>query len=117
MSPNEVELELRRGPEAPATARAAITRQLDRELSPQQLFDLRVVVSALVSNSIRNGHGPIEVHLSSGAEGVRGEVADQGHGAASLRALSRAAGRPGLGVLDAVTREWGTDAKQVWFVV
>jgi anti-sigma regulatory factor (Ser/Thr protein kinase) len=117
MSPNELALELRRGPDAPATARAAITRQLNGQLSTQRLFDLRVVVSTLVSNSIRNGRGPIEVHLSMVRDVVRGEVADQGPGAASLRELSQKQGRPGLSVLDAVARDWGTDAGQVWFVV
>jgi anti-sigma regulatory factor (Ser/Thr protein kinase) len=117
MSRNELELELRRGPEAPATARAAISRQLDGRLSDQQLFDLRVVVSTLVSNSVRNGDGPIAVSLSTGDGAVSGEVSDRGAGAESLRRLSGSLGRPGLGVLDAVTRDWGTGAQQVWFVV
>lgn len=117
MSRNELELELGRGPDAPATARAAITRKLEGLLSAQQLFDLRVVVSTLVSNSVRNGAGPIAVHLSAEGNAVRGEVADQGAGAESLRRLSGLPGRRGLDVLDAVTREWGADRGQVWFVV
>jgi hypothetical protein len=114
---SEFELELRPGPQAPGTARAAITRQLDGRLTAQQLFDLRVVVSTLVSNSVRNGDGTIAVSLSTADGAVRGEVADRGAGAESLRRLSGSLGRPGLGVLDAVTRDWGTGAKQVWFVV
>jgi anti-sigma regulatory factor (Ser/Thr protein kinase) len=114
---SEFELELRSGPEAPGTARAAITRQLDDQLTAQQLFDLRVIVSTLVSNSVRNGSGPIEIHLMTGEDGVRGEVADQGKGAASLRGLADSERRPGLSVLDAVATDWGVSSKRVWFVV
>ena len=117
MAQDGLALELTRGPDAPATARAAIARKMNGRLTAQRLFDLRVVVSTLVSNSIRNGAGPIEVQVRADGGAVRGTVADTGAAASSLRKSARVNGRPGLAVLDAVARDWGAQGNEVWFVV
>ena len=67
--------------DAPAQARAAL-EVFDQILSPEVLEDLQLVVSELVTNSVKFGpKRPITLALSVGNEGVvRGEVIDQGDG-------------------------------------
>ena len=67
--------------DAPAQARAAL-EVFDQILSPDVLEDLQLVVSELVTNSVKFGpKRPITLALSIGGDGiVAGEVIDQGDG-------------------------------------
>src|SRR5262249_28735908 len=67
--------------DAPAQARAAL-EVFDQILSPAVLEDLQLVVSELVTNSVKFGpKRPITLALSIGGDGlVKGEVIDQGDG-------------------------------------
>jgi two-component sensor histidine kinase len=118
MTQSEVNLELTPGLDASGTARAAITEEFG-DLGEDRLVDLRLAVASLVTNSVRaQREAPIQVHIWMNAdEQVRGEVADDGSGAESLRRRQRNPDGSQLRVLDAVTSDWGTSEDLTWFVV
>ncbi len=118
MNQSEVTLELNPGLDASGTARAAISKEF-RDLGEDRLVDLRLAVAALVTNSVRaQRETPIQVRVwTNGDEEVRGEVADDGSGAESLRRRQRNPNGSQLRVLDAVTSDWGTSEDLTWFVV
>jgi hypothetical protein len=118
MNQSEVTLDLTPGLDASGAARAAITEAFGN-LGDGRLVDLRLAVAALVTNSVRaQRKTPIRVHVwMSGDEQVRGEVADDGSGAKSLRRRQLSTDGSQLRVLDAVTTEWGISEDLTWFVV
>ncbi len=109
--------------DAPAQARAAL-EVFDQILAPEVLEDLQLVVSELVTNSVKFGpKRPITLALSVGAEGiVHGEVIDQGDGE---RARIEMSGEPtvdggwGLHLVDQVATSWGVyeGSTHVWFEI
>ena len=109
-------------PAAPAKARRALA-PLERELPPDRLSDLRMVVTELVTNGVKYGPGrPIDVRVwIDDGVAVQGEVAD--HGRADLRPAAgdpdAARGGFGLRIVDAVAESWGTRGGRspVWFRV
>jgi anti-sigma regulatory factor (Ser/Thr protein kinase) len=107
--------------EAPAQARATLD-VFDRILARGLLEDLQLVVSELVTNSVKFGpRRPVTLSLQVDADGVvRGEVMDRGDGAAARPEMSpepSLAGGWGLYLVDQVARRWGVreGSTHVWF--
>ncbi len=115
-----VVVELPSSPQAPGRARAALagTRTaLDEDLHA----DLVLVVSELVTNSVKYGPGrPIRVDVETdGPRRVRGEVVDQGDGAELVAAAAPGDDQPGgrgLRIVEQLGR-WGVHdgSTHVWF--
>ena len=109
---------------APRRARAALDG-LAGVLPAAKLDDVRLVVSELVTNSVKYGPGrPVELKLSVGPDGVvRGEVVDQGDGVVEIRKAADDAeptpGGYGLLLVDRLSRRWGVHAgsTHVWFEI
>ena len=109
--------ELRLSPDesAPSLARAAIRSGLGDAVSPDDLLDVLVVASELVSNSVLHGHSApdeaIEVRVWAGPC-IRVEVRDDGRGiddaAMAVDTPSRPGGR-GLGIVAAISERWGIE--------
>ena len=120
-----MQVELDSGPAAAAEARAAL-RALDGRVARNTLDDLRLLVSELVTNSVRHsGAAPtatVELQVVSRPTGVRVEVSDCGKG---FEPHPRAPGQAvdsgwGLHLVDQIADRWGVDAggrKRVWFEI
>jgi anti-sigma regulatory factor (Ser/Thr protein kinase) len=109
--------------DAPAQARAAL-EVFDQILSPEVLEDLQLVVSELVTNSVKFGpKRAITLALSVGTEGVvQGEVIDQGDGERARIEMTvepTIAGGWGLHLVDQLAVEWGVreGSTHVWFEI
>jgi anti-sigma regulatory factor (Ser/Thr protein kinase) len=107
--------------DAPAQARAAL-EVFDQILSPEVLEDLQLVVSELVTNSVKFGpKRPITLALSVGKNGlVEGEVIDQGDGEKAKIEMTVEPdldGGWGLHLVDQVASGWGVreGSTHVWF--
>ena len=122
----EIDLRLAPEPEAVLTARHALDRLADL-LPPAKVEDIRLVVSELVTNSIRHaGLSPnerISLKVEASAESVRGRVCDPGPG---FKAPSEPRPRPdlrggwGLPIVDRVSDRWGVKRDGlmcVWFEI
>lgn len=87
-------------------------REVDRlagEVDEEQLEVLRLLVSEMVSNSIRHAEGSrsVEVRVWLGRRSIRLEVEDRGPGFRPTRAAPRASGGWGLVIVDRLARRWG----------
>ena len=109
--------------DAPAQARAAL-EVFDQILSPDVLEDLQLVVSELVTNSVKFGpRRPITLALTIGGDGiVSGEVIDQGDGERAKVEMTTeptVAGGWGLHLVDQVAVDWGVHegSTHVWFEI
>ena len=109
--------------DAPAQARAAL-EVFDQILSPEVLEDLQLVVSELVTNSVKFGpKQSITLALSVGSQGVvQGEVIDQGDGEQAKVEMSvepTIDGGWGLHLVDQVATRWGVreGSTHVWFEI
>jgi len=109
--------------DAPAQARAAL-EVFDQILSPEMLEDLQLVVSELVTNSVKFGpKRSITLALTVGGDGiVSGEVIDQGDGErAKIEMVPEPTidGGWGLHLLDQVAISWGVreGSTHVWFEI
>jgi anti-sigma regulatory factor (Ser/Thr protein kinase) len=107
--------------EAPSQARAALA-VFDRILAPHLLEDLQLVVSELVTNSVKFGpRQAITLTLQITADGVvQGEVIDQGDGeSARVEMLPEptVSGGWGLHLVNQVASRWGVreGSTRVWF--
>jgi anti-sigma regulatory factor (Ser/Thr protein kinase) len=92
-----------------AVARRFVEQELGEALSRAALDDARLVVSELVDNAYVHGRGEISLRLTSHAERVRVEVADEGRGAA-LKIRERGPedlGGNGLRLVEAISTAWG----------
>jgi anti-sigma regulatory factor (Ser/Thr protein kinase) len=117
-------LELGGGQFAPATARAAIYELLTGRLGEDDLFDISVLVSELVTNAVRHARAgedeKIVVHVAIAPEVLRVEVCDHGPG---FDPPLEPRGRPegggnGLVLLARMSSNWGVcsdDGTCVWF--
>jgi anti-sigma regulatory factor (Ser/Thr protein kinase) len=114
-------VELPRTREAPHLARRALDDLAD-SLGPDVLPDLRLLVSELVSNSVKyGGEGPVRLEVQVSAERVRAEIIDQGVGftpRARDADLDRVGGW-GLHLTEQLTSRWGTHegSTHVWFEI
>src|SRR3954470_10285303 len=109
--------------DAPAQSRAAL-EVFDQILSPEVLEDLQLVVSELVTNSVKFGpKRPVTLALSVGTDGiVAGEVIDQGDGdRAKIEMTTEPTleGGWGLHLVDQVAVDWGVTegSTHVWFQI
>jgi two-component sensor histidine kinase len=117
--PPELRLRLLSVPAASAQARRALSVFAD-SMPAEQLSDLRLIVTELVTNSVKYGPGnPIAVTVARDDEGtVSGEVADGGAGGVRMRrGFDPAGGGLGLQIVDALASHWGVRARSshVWF--
>src|SRR3954468_23532491 len=109
--------------DAPAQARAAL-EVFAQILSPEVLEDVQLVVSELVTNSVKFGpKRPITLALSVGTEAiVSGEVIDQGDGEQAKIEMTpepTVDGGWGLHLIDQVATKWGVreGSTHVWFEI
>lgn len=120
---NRIEVEFEAGPTAAASARNALMA-LDGRLDEDLLADVRLLVSELVTNSVRHSgirhHDLVRMQVQVTANTVRVEVADPGEGfAPKPRDSDRS--RPGgwgLYLVDELSDRWGVARDQlnrVWF--
>ena len=115
-----VEFEFEPGPDAPHEARRAVRRRLADGMPAPQLYDLLMVISELVTNSV--GHGPgmtIRVRIRTTPDGtVRGVVEDGGNADISLTEIGDGMNSGlGLRIIDAIATTWGVaeDGSSVFF--
>jgi anti-sigma regulatory factor (Ser/Thr protein kinase) len=105
---------------APANARRAV-EQFGASLDPEVVPDVRLLVSELISNSVKyGGEGQVQLILQSeDRRHVRVEVVDQGVGfvpAVRDRPKTEPGGW-GLHLVEALTQRWGVfdGSTHVWF--
>lgn len=118
-------IELERDSSAPSVARAAVAGFFEeRELQPQTLATLRLLVSELVSNAVLHSNAPATSHIQLcvqllGETAVRVEVTDQGNGfVPRQRGEIPFGGGYGLYLVERQTTHWGVDqddGTRVWF--
>jgi len=108
-------------PRAPAVARRAV-EELAGELDPGLLRDAQLLVSEVVTNSIKHSGSdePIRLRVWPRRRGLKVEVADGGFGfeAASPASFPESERGRGLLILDTLADRWGVsrDARaRVWF--
>lgn len=99
---------------------------LDTALDDETVATVRLLVSELVTNSVRHGRadesGHIELSLSATRDSVRVEVADVGAGFTPrprVEGQDEASGW-GLHLVDALSHRWGTERERgmlVWFEI
>ncbi len=121
--PRRIRLRVASGPEAAGQARRALV-SLEGELEPRLVEDLRLLVTELVTNSVRHAAVPVgdavDVEVSIGPERVRVAVGDGGSGFVER---PPAGGRQkvsgwGLDLVDQVASRWGIRRLRgtcVWF--
>jgi serine/threonine-protein kinase RsbW len=108
-----MEVEIAAGQHAPAAARSAVERWLSGRVSARLYDDVRLLVSELVTNSVRHARLTrdmtirISVALVDGA--VRIEVEDPGDGAIAAVAPDREHGGGfGLYLVELLAERWGS---------
>ena len=114
-------LRLLGGPEAAARARRALS-QLRADIDPPLMETLRLLVTELVSNSVRHAQSDIVVlRVVVGRAAVLTEVTDEGPGfdpAQTGPSGSKDSGW-GLFLVERLSHRWGVaqdgDATRVWF--
>ena len=122
---NRVERKLPNGAKAARQARHAVD-ELEGALDTEVLEDVRLLVTELVTNSVRHAEQPQDgwVHLKIAAsdDRVRVEVSDPGTGfepAHRDRPITEASGW-GLFLVDKVADRWGVECDRVtrvWFEI
>jgi two-component sensor histidine kinase len=114
-----IRLELEPKPEAGYQARDEVGDLLRDQVDDGVLIDLQLIVSELVTNSLRYGPGEaIEVNIAVTEDGsIRGEVADHGRGEIAIREIAGEGGGFGLRIVDALASRWGVceGSTHVWF--
>ena len=123
---DSVELSLHSTPEAPKQARDGVERLGDR-VSSEVLDDVRLLVSELVTNSVRHGGVARDERINLRAEvtpqRVRVEVTDAGGGfRPRLRQSSDRIGGYGLYLVRRLASRFGVDSPnerstRVWFEI
>jgi anti-sigma regulatory factor (Ser/Thr protein kinase) len=118
-----IDLKLRPTPGAVPDARTAL-ESLGQQVSPQTLDDLRLLVSELVTNSVRHAglhdSQTIELKVMLLEETVRVEVHDQGHGFEPAPRTARSEDESGWGLylVSRLSDRWGVTSDgvtRVWF--
>ena len=108
-------------PRAPAEARRAV-EELAPEIEPDVLRDAQLLVSEVVTNSIRHSGSddPIGLRVWLRRPGVKVEIVDSGRGfeAGEVGAAHDAEGGRGLMIVEALADRWGVNKDRrtrVWF--
>jgi anti-sigma regulatory factor (Ser/Thr protein kinase) len=123
--PQGLRMSLGSGPDAAADARRAIA-QLRADLDPPLMETLRLLVTELVTNSVRHTDcDSLTLRIAVGKSAVLTEVADKGPPFAveELEGQSAEAHQPeggwGLFLVERLARSWGVKedegSKRVWF--
>jgi anti-sigma regulatory factor (Ser/Thr protein kinase) len=119
----QIMVQFDRGPAAASAARSALM-PLDDRLEPSALDDIRLLVSELVTNSVRHatddGDGTVGLEVNLEPDRVRVEVTDEGSG---FEPKPRTAARSqpggwGLYLVDKLADRWGVSRNgftHVWF--
>lgn len=116
----EINFQLPPGEAAVTVARRAVD-ELGPHLTAHELADLRILVSELVTNSVRYGQGrPVWLHALISEGRARVEVDDAGPGFEVPAELPRGGDRSGWGLVlvAALADRWGVDRSartKVWF--
>jgi anti-sigma regulatory factor (Ser/Thr protein kinase) len=114
-------VELPRDLRAPALARRALD-DLAGAVDEAVLPDVRLLVSELISNSVKyGGEGPVRLEVQASPKSVRAEIIDQGVGfTPKVRNddLTKVGGW-GLHLTEHLTSRWGTyeGSTHVWFEI
>jgi anti-sigma regulatory factor (Ser/Thr protein kinase) len=123
---NEMSFELAGGPYAVTASRLALAGLEDR-LDPNVLFDIRLLVSELVTNCVKHARtGPEEsivLSVNIGEDRVRVSVRDEGPGfepppAPVSEEAAEAGSGWGLFLVDQLSESWGVErdaGATVWF--
>jgi anti-sigma regulatory factor (Ser/Thr protein kinase) len=117
----ELSVELPRTAEAPFLARRAL-RELDGQIDADVLPDVRLLVSELITNSVKyGGDGPVRLEVRADGGRVRAEITDQGAGFTPVKRdddLEKVGGW-GLHLVQRLTTSWGTyeGSTHVWFEI
>jgi anti-sigma regulatory factor (Ser/Thr protein kinase) len=117
-----LKLRLPRGARAVPAARHALAG-LESHVGPETLANLELLVSELVSNSVRHaGTDVVTLEVVATGSGVRVEVSDRGEGFEPEPPPSdqERAGGWGLYLVDQLADRWGvqrSDATVVWFEI
>lgn len=122
--PVATEHELPKTVEAPALARRAL-RELDGRLPADVMEDAMLLVSEVVSNSVKyGGEGQITLQIERDADRVRAEIVDQGSGFEPRSRASREMaladeGGWGLHLVETLADDWGVHegSTHVWFEI
>jgi anti-sigma regulatory factor (Ser/Thr protein kinase) len=115
----ELKLELESNPEASARARREL-RLLEGRIESRRLADLLLVVTELVTNSVKFGPGvQVDLRLEIRDDGsINGLVVDGGNGRVEMRDSSATEpGGFGLRIVDQLASDWGVRPRtsDVWF--
>jgi anti-sigma regulatory factor (Ser/Thr protein kinase) len=110
------------GPGAPSLARTLVSEWLAGR-TPERLYDdVRLLVSELVTNSVRHAGqpagAPVRIRAAALDGVVRVEVHDHGHGGVRRRAADGRTGGFGLCLVERLAARWGVshvDGTCVWF--
>jgi anti-sigma regulatory factor (Ser/Thr protein kinase) len=114
-------IELPRTPQAAFMARRALD-DLNGAVDPGVLPDVRLLVSELITNSVKyGGEGPVRLEVQASGDSLRAEIIDQGVGftpKARDDDLDRVGGW-GLHLTEHLTSRWGTyeGSTHVWFEI
>jgi anti-sigma regulatory factor (Ser/Thr protein kinase) len=110
------------GPEAPSLARTLVSEWLDGRGTTRLHDDVRLLVSELVTNSVRHAGQPAgaPVRITAAAlDGVvRVEVHDHGNGRVRRRTDDHPSGGFGLSLVERLAARWGVyheRGTRVWF--
>jgi anti-sigma regulatory factor (Ser/Thr protein kinase) len=120
--PATLSVELPRTPLAASMARRALD-ELSGSVDPAVLPDVRLLVSELVSNSVKyGGDGPVRLEVDASGPTLRAEIIDQGAGFTPVERdredLDKVGGW-GLHLTEQLTSRWGTyeGSTHVWFEI
>jgi len=121
----DLSFELAGGPYAVTAARLALA-DLDSALDPSTAFDVRLLVSELVTNSVQHAsigaEESIRLHVDMGGESVRVEVMDSGPGFELKDPIPDQATDSGWGLflVNQIADRWGVNQQKdscVWFEI
>jgi len=119
---SRLQMQLRPGPAAAAEGRHTLDR-LDGSLDKAQLDILKLLITELITNSVRHGGSDawIALEIELYANAVRVEVVDRGPGFQPKETPTPHADRRGgygLCLVDSLANDWGVSLNQgtrVWF--
>jgi anti-sigma regulatory factor (Ser/Thr protein kinase) len=118
-NPDSIDVRLRGGPEAASKARRALSR-LPGDLDPPLLETLRLLVTELVSNSVKHARtDSVGVRVAIARSAVLCEVTDQGPGFRPRPRSDSMESGWGLFLVERLAHRWGVDRQgpstRVWF--